>query len=113
MVVCDGGFVIYGNFMIHDGPDDLVSDAGWGGAGCIEVCGASGFSDLKKLVYNLSGSSKTNQDQGIKELVEGLILDGVLLVCCLYLCFLQGSKGWIRSSMDRILWYNCCAKRRV
>jgi hypothetical protein len=53
----NGGFIIEGNFMLHDGPDDLNNDYGWGGAGCIEVCGPSGFEDLKNFIYSLTGST--------------------------------------------------------
>jgi len=62
----NGGIVIYGNFMIHDGPDDL-SEFGWGAAGCMEICGKSGFENLKSTIHSLSGSSKPIE-QGLVEL---------------------------------------------
>ena len=69
----NGGFVILGSFMIHDGPDDITSDIGWGGAGCMEVCGNNGFADLKSLTYALSGSQKT-QDKALNDLVNAGLL---------------------------------------
>jgi len=69
----NGGFVIFGNFMVHDGPDDLIADYGWGGAGCIEVCGSRAFADLKSLIYGLSGSNNS-QDKGLNDLVNSGLL---------------------------------------
>lgn len=64
----DGGFLIYGNFMIHDGPD-LISNTMWGAAGCVEVMGEMGFNRLKQFIYDLSGSNNTDIEKALVELV--------------------------------------------
>ena len=67
----NGGFVITGSFMIHDGPDNLQSDAGmWGAAGCMEVVGEKGFSKMKEFIFSISGSENKNIDKGLQELVD-------------------------------------------
>ena len=65
----NGGFVIYGNFMIHDGPDS-ENNTGWGAAGCMEVMGDEGFTKLKSFIFDLSGSRDPNMEQGLKEFVS-------------------------------------------
>jgi RHS repeat-associated protein len=67
----NGGFVITGGFMIHDGPDNLQSEAGmWGAAGCMEVVGENGFSTMKEFIFSISGSENTNIEKGLQELVN-------------------------------------------
>ena len=65
----NGGFVIYGNFMIHDGPDN-ADNTGWGAAGCMEVMGDEGFMELKTFIFDLSGSQNPNTEQGLLDFVS-------------------------------------------
>ncbi len=70
----NGGFVITGSFMIHDGPDDLINESGrWGSAGCIEVTGTSGFQDLKTYMHKLSGSKES-----VELTMQKLVNNGLL-----------------------------------
>jgi len=40
-----------------------------GSAGCSEVCGTDGFTELKKFIYSISCSTK-GQHQGLQDLVN-------------------------------------------
>jgi hypothetical protein len=61
----NGAWIVYGNFMLHDGPDNF-SEA-YGTAGCLEVTGANGFSRLNDAIRRLSGESNLfNVDAIIK-----------------------------------------------
>ncbi|MDR0507210.1 MAG: hypothetical protein LBH32_10420 [Dysgonamonadaceae bacterium] len=67
----NGGFVITGNFMIHDGHDDLKLESGsWGAAGCMEVVGKKGFSEMKQFIYSISGSNNPDMEKGLQEFVK-------------------------------------------
>ena len=67
----NGGFVITGSFMIHDGPDNLQTGARmWGAAGCMEVVGENGFSTMKEFIFSISGSENTDMEKGLQELVN-------------------------------------------
>ena len=67
----NGGFVITGSFMIHDGPDNLQTEARmWGAAGCMEVVGENGFSTMKEFIFSISGSENTDMEKGLQELVN-------------------------------------------
>jgi hypothetical protein len=67
----NGGFRVTGSFLIHDGPDDLIGDAGaWGAAGCMEVVGPSVFSKLKQTIFDLSGSSNSNMEKGLVDFAK-------------------------------------------
>ena len=48
-----GSWHLYGDFLIHDGPDDpLETDRGWGANGCIEVCIAGDWERFNKAVID-------------------------------------------------------------
>lgn len=65
----DGGIQIMGGFLIHAGPEDLnATNFLWGGAGCVEVIGQ--FNLFKEDIRQLSGSSETDADEAILELVK-------------------------------------------
>jgi RHS repeat-associated protein len=51
----NGAWIVYGNFLLHDGPDDF--NEAFGTAGCLEVVGKEGFSKLKDAVLKLSGEA--------------------------------------------------------
>ena len=65
-----GAWQVYGNFLIHDGPDNPLDDAEpYATIGCIEVCGGpQGFVQLNDLLISLSGSSKTTRQQKLAEI---------------------------------------------
>ena len=62
-----GAIQIKDNFLIHAGPQNLF-EAGWGGAGCVEIIGD--FDKFKEDIRNLSGSNKKNHHEAILELVK-------------------------------------------
>lgn len=62
-----GAIEIDGAFLIHAGPNDL-SDSGWGAAGCVEIIG--NFDDFKDQIKVLSGSTATEADVAILDLVK-------------------------------------------
>ena len=64
----NGGFVIEGNFMIHDGPDGY-ENYGWGAAGCFEIMGKNGFNEFKTFIFSLSGM-EGEREQGLVDFVK-------------------------------------------
>jgi hypothetical protein len=61
-----GAWHVVGGFLIHDGPDDPVSQL-YASIGCIEICGKpAGFDQFNNFILSLSGSKKT----GVSGLVE-------------------------------------------
>lgn len=67
-----GAIVIEGGFYIHDGPS-VLSQPGWGAAGCVEIVG--NFEDFKNDIKLLSGSTKSSAHDAIEELVNAGRLD--------------------------------------
>jgi RHS repeat-associated protein len=65
-----GAWQVYGNFLIHDGPDDPKDVAQpYASIGCIEVCGGpQGFVQLNDLLISLSGSSRSTRQQKLVEI---------------------------------------------
>ncbi len=55
----NGAFVLKGTFYLHDGPDSL-SEHGWASAGCIEVVGVNGFTNLKTTICRFAGLKGVN-----------------------------------------------------
>ena len=51
----NGAWIVYGNFLVHDGPDSL--NEAYGTAGCLEVVGVNGFSKLNNAIRTLSGET--------------------------------------------------------
>lgn len=75
----NGGFVIVGDVMIHDGPDDLAGEIGiWGGAGRLEVCGPNGFTELKKFIFDNSGSTESDVEVGLEKYVASGMLKFIM-----------------------------------
>ena len=65
-----GAWQVYGNFLIHDGPDNPkdVSQP-YATIGCIEVCGGpQGFVQFNNLLISLSGSQKSTRQQKLAEI---------------------------------------------
>ncbi len=62
-----GAIVMKGAFYIHPGPPN-DSAVGFGSAGCVEIIGS--FTQFKADIASLSGSSKTDSDDAIDDLVK-------------------------------------------
>lgn len=64
----DGAWQVHGNYLIHDGPDDPMTQV-YATAGCIEVCGGpEGFVAFNRLLVSLSGTTKPTFGQQLKEI---------------------------------------------
>lgn len=64
----NGAWIVYGNFLIHDGPntnDPNRADSTIGTAGCLEVFGHDGFSSFNKALRELGGVT-SNKDVDAK-----------------------------------------------
>ena len=57
----NGAWVIDGNFLIHDGPDNPRDTKLFASVGCIEITGSIGFSGFNLQLLQLSGASSLNQ----------------------------------------------------
>ncbi len=56
----NGGWQVYDNFLIHDGPD-TNSDGGFASIGCIEVMGKLGFIAFNDFIISLSGATAASR----------------------------------------------------
>lgn len=64
----DGAWQVYGNFLIHDGPDDPKKEL-YASIGCVEVCrGPGGFNLLNDQIIELSGSRQSTRNEKLKEI---------------------------------------------
>ncbi len=63
----DGAWQVYGNFLIHDGPDDpLDQNEPYATIGCVEVCGGpKGFIIFNSLVFELSGITDSTLEDAL------------------------------------------------
>lgn len=64
----NGAWIVYGNFLIHDGPDTNNpnrADSMIGTAGCLEVFGPNGFSNFNRVLRELGGVT-SNKDVDTK-----------------------------------------------
>jgi hypothetical protein len=63
-----GAWVVYGNFLIHDGPDDPSLQV-YATIGCIEICnGPKGFDDFNDYLIELSGPTASNRADQLVEI---------------------------------------------
>lgn len=63
-----GAWQVYGNFLIHDGPDDPLSEV-YASIGCIEICGGpKGFDIFNDYIISLSGSKKSTRAEKLAEI---------------------------------------------
>ncbi|MDR0563777.1 MAG: hypothetical protein LBG78_02415 [Azoarcus sp.] len=62
----NGAWQVYGNFLIHDGPDN--SSELFATVGCIEIMGTQGFSRFNDLIIRLSGSKAKTRDAQLVEI---------------------------------------------
>jgi hypothetical protein len=65
-----GAWRVFGNFLIHDGPDDTDDAAhAYATIGCIEICkGPQGFVVFNDFLISLSGSTKATRDEKLAEM---------------------------------------------
>jgi hypothetical protein len=62
----NGAWQVYGNFLIHDGPDNPSEI--FATIGCVEIMGARGFVRFNDLILALSGSKAASQAQQLTEI---------------------------------------------
>lgn len=62
----DGAWQVYGNFLIHDGPDNPREL--FASIGCIEIMGYHGFVRFNDLIIALSGASAPSRSQQLSEI---------------------------------------------
>lgn len=56
----NGGWQVYDNFLIHDGPDN--ANEVFASIGCVEVMGPRGFVKFNDLLISLSGPTAATRD---------------------------------------------------
>jgi len=65
-----GAWQVYGNFLIHDGPDDPHRQV-YASIGCVEICGGpNGFVEFNNYLIQLSGPKSTGRAEQLKEIGE-------------------------------------------
>lgn len=62
----NGGWQVYDNFLIHDGPDNQSEV--FASIGCVEIMGPQGFVKFNDLLISLSGPAATDRDEQIVEI---------------------------------------------
>jgi hypothetical protein len=63
-----GAWQVYGNFLIHDGPDDPINEV-YASIGCIEICGGpKGFDSFNDFLIDLSGPKASNRKDQLAEI---------------------------------------------
>jgi len=62
----DGAWQVYGNFLIHDGPDS-PSEL-FASIGCIEIMGKQGFVKFNDLIISLAGPSAADRARQLAEI---------------------------------------------
>ena len=62
----NGAWQVYGNFLIHDGPDNASEI--FATIGCIEIMGSRGFVRFNDLIIALSGSTAKDRDSKLAEI---------------------------------------------
>jgi hypothetical protein len=65
-----GAWQVYGNFLVHDGPDDPRSPSAspYATVGCIEVCGVRQFDELNTFLISLSGLSTGTREEKLSSI---------------------------------------------
>lgn len=63
-----GAWQVYGNFLIHDGPDDPKKEV-YASIGCIEICnGPKGFDMFNDFIISLSGATSKDRSSKLLEI---------------------------------------------
>jgi len=69
-----GAWQVYGNFLIHDGPDDPKREV-YASIGCLEICnGPQGFDKFNDFIVGLSGSTQLTKRAKLKEIGKSRII---------------------------------------
>jgi len=69
-----GAWQVYGNFLIHDGPDDPKREV-YASIGCLEVCnGPRGFDKFNDFIIELSGSTQPTRKSKLKEIGKSRVI---------------------------------------
>jgi hypothetical protein len=63
----NGGWQVYDNFLIHDGPDS-ASDGVFASIGCVEVMGKRGFVAFNDLIISLSGAAASTRNEKLNQI---------------------------------------------
>jgi len=66
----NGAWQVYGNFLIHDGPDKLMSERNiYASIGCVEIGGGpQGFVTFNDFIIELSGATAKTRAQKLVEI---------------------------------------------
>ncbi|MCP4343125.1 MAG: hypothetical protein GY799_30685 [Desulfobulbaceae bacterium] len=66
----NGAWQVYGNFLIHDGPDKPMSKrAIYASIGCLAVCGGpEGFAQFNDFIIELSGPKTSSRSDQLIEI---------------------------------------------
>ena len=71
-----GAWQVFGDFLIHDGPDDpLDRRSPFASIGCVELCGSRGFTVFNEHLVLLSGSKVPGQQDKLKEIGDSGTLE--------------------------------------
>lgn len=62
----EGAWQVYGNFLIHDGPDDSKEIAAT--IGCIEILGPMAFVKFNDLIISLAGPRASSREKQLLEI---------------------------------------------
>jgi hypothetical protein len=63
-----GAWQVYGNFLIHDGPDNPLTEI-YASIGCIEICnGPEGFNQFNDYLISLSGAAGGGRDEKLSQI---------------------------------------------
>lgn len=69
-----GAWQVYGNFLIHDGPDDPASQV-YASIGCVEICGGpNGFVKFNDYIISLSGTKAKTRAKKLAEIGRSKIM---------------------------------------
>jgi hypothetical protein len=63
-----GAWKVYGNFLIHDGPDNPHTEV-YASIGCVEICnGPEGFNIFNNYIISLANPTSTNRARQLLEI---------------------------------------------
>jgi hypothetical protein len=66
-----GAWQVYGNFLIHDGPDDTRNEV-YASIGCVEICnGPAGFNIFNDYIISLAKPTAASRDRQLLEIGRG------------------------------------------
>ncbi len=68
----NGGWQVYGNFLIHDGPDNATEV--FASIGCVEVMGTRGFVRFNDLLIQLTGAVGSKRNDQLHQIARSGLL---------------------------------------